>query len=351
MSRSWPLAPLGEILTKSNDWIDLKPDETYREVTVRLWGKGIAQRRKATGAEIAAAKRLVIHTNQFILSRIDARNGAFGIVPNFLEGAIVSNDFPVFTPNPERVLPPFLGWMSKTFSFVDLCRAASEGTTNRVRLKEDRFLAMTIPLPSLSEQQRIVTRIEEVAAKIEEANSLRQKAVKESGGFISSLHLNLAQSRTVKLNEILKLDEDREYIQFGNRYPQVGVRGFGEGLFPKESVDVAETTYKVFNRLYDGAVVLSQVKGWEGAIAVCPPNLAGKYVSPEYRTFRCIEKMAIPKYIGALVSTSWFWTKLKDMTRGVGARRERTRPEQFLNMELPMPREDQQQEGDCQLLS
>ncbi len=93
----------------------------------------------------------MIHSNQFILSRIDARNGAFGIVPDSLDGAIVSNDFPVFSLNPHRIIPSFLGWMSKTGRFVDLCKAASEGITNRARLKEDRFLAMTIPLPPLSE--------------------------------------------------------------------------------------------------------------------------------------------------------------------------------------------------------
>ncbi len=179
MSKPWSMIPLGEVLTKSDEWIDLRPDERYREVTVRLWGRGIAQRREVTGAEIAAAKRLVVHSQQFILSRIDARNGAFGIVPDSLEGAIVSNDFPVFTPIPERILPAFLGWMSRTRGFVNLCKAASEGTTNRVRLKEDRFLAMEISLPSLSEQQRIVARIEELAAKIDEARGLRRHATAE----------------------------------------------------------------------------------------------------------------------------------------------------------------------------
>ncbi len=68
--------------------------------------------------------------------------------------------------------------MSKTKGFVDICKAASEGTTNRVRLKEDRFLAMQILLPSPEEQQRIVRRIEELSAKIEEAQELRRTAAR-----------------------------------------------------------------------------------------------------------------------------------------------------------------------------
>jgi len=179
MPNRWPLVPLGEVLTKSEEWTNLQADARYHEVTVRLWGKGVTLRRDASGAEIATKRRIVVHANQFILSRIDARNGAFGLIPASLEGAIVSNDFPVFTPNPQRVLPSFLEWMTKTNDFVEICKAASEGTTNRVRLKEDRFLAMEIPLPPLGEQRWIVARIAQLAAKIRKARHFRDSAVIE----------------------------------------------------------------------------------------------------------------------------------------------------------------------------
>ena len=176
---SFPMVALGEVLTKSDEWIDLNSNEQYRQVKVRLWGKGVMLREEVSGAQIAASKRLVVHSQQFIVSRIDARNGAFGLIPDSLDGAVVSSDFPVFTINPSMILPKYLEWMSKTHFFVDLCKAASEGTTNRVRLKEDRFLVSKIPLPPLPEQRRIVAHIEELAAKIEEARGLRRRAGEE----------------------------------------------------------------------------------------------------------------------------------------------------------------------------
>lgn len=160
---SYPMVPLSEVLTRSAEWSVIDPMRRYKRVTVRLWGKGVVQRDEVSGAEIAADRQLVVRPGQFILSRIDARNGAFGLIPESLDGAVVSNDFPVFVPDPNRVLPGFLGWMSKTAGFIDLCRAASEGTTNRVRLKEERFLAMEVVVPPLPEQQRIVERIEALA--------------------------------------------------------------------------------------------------------------------------------------------------------------------------------------------
>src|SRR5262245_4287393 len=116
----WPLVPLGDVLTKSDEWIQLCPDQKYKEVTVRLWGKGAVLRREVLGAEIAASTRIQVHTNQFILSRIDARNGATGLVPQYLEGAVVSNDFPVFTADEEKLEPAFLSWLTKTKAFVEL---------------------------------------------------------------------------------------------------------------------------------------------------------------------------------------------------------------------------------------
>lgn len=187
MGNDWTRVPLGELLERSEEWIDIRPDQRYRQVTVRLWGEGVVERSEVSGADIAASRRLVVQNGQFIFSRIDARNGAFGIVPEFLDGAVVSNDFPVFSVRQERLIPSYLGWLSRTPGFVDRCRTASEGTTNRVRLKEDRFLSLTIPLPLLAEQRRIVSRIEELVAKIELARELRKQAMVQTGDVVPAL--------------------------------------------------------------------------------------------------------------------------------------------------------------------
>lgn len=173
---AWPTVALGEVLRKSDEWVDIKPDAEYAQVTVRLWGKGVALRGRVMGSQMAASRQLRVHADQFILSRIDARNGAFGLVTAELDGAVVSNDFPVFNLDETRIVPAYLNWLSKTRDFVEMCQRASEGTTNRVRLKEDLFLALPISLPPLDEQRRIVARIEALVSRIAEARGLRQAA-------------------------------------------------------------------------------------------------------------------------------------------------------------------------------
>lgn len=198
MNHSIEMVPLREILTPSETWVNLSAETRYRQVTVRLWGQGVVQRDEVAGTEIAAKKRLVASKNQFIISRIDARNGACGIVPEFLDGAVVSNDFPLFNLNTKRVEPRFLHWISKTRDFVNLCSTVSEGTTNRVRLDETKFLNATIPLPDLPEQQRIVSRIEALAGKIEEARRLRGEGQNSPWELLARIEHGIWSDQTLK---------------------------------------------------------------------------------------------------------------------------------------------------------
>src|SRR5947209_14651093 len=180
MKKAWPKVRLGEVLGRSEETIALEPDVEYRQITVKLWGKGLALRGTLNGAEIASSRQMVARSGQFILSRIDARNGALGIVPPELDKAIVTNDFPLFNVVEKRLVPAYLGWMCRTASFVEECQRASEGTTNRVQLQEDKFLAREIALPPVPEQRLVVARIEELAAQIHEARTLRQRAANEA---------------------------------------------------------------------------------------------------------------------------------------------------------------------------
>jgi type I restriction enzyme S subunit len=289
-----------------------------------------------------------VQKGDFIYSRLFAWRGAFGVIPDDLDGCYVSGEFPTFNAIPEKIDAFFLLYwfrLPATIAQVDKnCSGSTPLTRNR--FKEHFFLPLEIPLPPLQEQRRIVARIDELSSLIDEVRVLRERIVKETNSFVLSVHSYLSGNRTRKIGDILYLDEEPMPVLAPDPYPQIGVRSFGGGLFKKTAVLGAETTYRSFNRLYEGALVLSQVKGWEGAIAACPPEMAGWFVSPEYRTFRCKLSEARPGYLSSLVRTEWFWGKLKNATRGVGARRERTRPEQFLNIEIPMPTIEKQQLGE-----
>ena len=347
MSKHWPMVKLGEVLTRVERFEPREEFTEYSFAGTYSYARGIFVGERKLGSSFGLPKIQRIRAGDFIYCKIMAWEGAFGIAPKETDNCVMSGAFVVYELNRDRIDEKFLDYFFKVPSHWQNIGSQSTGTNvRRQSLHPTQFEKAEIPLPPFAEQRRVVERIEKLAEQIHEARTLRHQAAEKTEAFVTSVHNSLAGTRSKKLGEILRLDEDAVPIELSGSYPQVGVRSFGGGLFPKGAVEGTGTTYRAFNRLYDGAFLLSQVKGWEGAVAVCPPELAGWFVSPEYRTFRCIPTESRARYLAPLVRTAWFWNKLAGATRGVGARRERTRPEQFLNIELPMPDIEQQKQGE-----
>lgn len=197
-------------------------------------------------------------------------------------------------------------------------------------------------LPQFSQYKQTIVKILQVSAKLEKISIIKEQSKQLINDLIIHLNYHVANQRFIKLHDILKLDDCKAQVLPNNKYELVGIRSFGEGLFDRETIEGKQTNYKYLNLLYEGAIVVSQLKAWEGAIAICEPDKVGKYVSPEYRLFRCIPEQAIPEYLAMLFATSWFLSKIQGVTTGIGGRRERTKMEDFLNISIPMPTITQQ---------
>ena len=187
MKAPFPRVPLRCILRRSEDPVAIEPDVIYNQVTVRLFHRGVVLRGKQAGSEIRTTRQWRIRAGQLLLSRIDARNGAIGLVPPELNGAIVTNDFWAFDVDRDAADPGFLDAYFGTREFVEACKRASEGTTNRVRLQPKRFLDVEVPLPLLGEQRRIVARVEELVKEIQEARKARHDGLEKASEIFRSI--------------------------------------------------------------------------------------------------------------------------------------------------------------------
>jgi len=338
MSTAWPTVSLGELIRLERRPVDVIAEQQYQEIGTYSYGRGIFHKRPRSGLEVGNKDLFLMREGDVILQITFAWEGAIALCSKAEDGLFGSVRYPTFRVNEERCYAPFLVKYLTTREGLEQIGRICPGSAGRNRvLAIKRLPEVKIPLPSCGEQRRIVARIEEMAAKVEEARKLQENCRKALNTFVSATHAILSSSSSEPLSNFIELCEDEIPIQIGAPYPQVGVRGFGGGLFAKSPVYGGQTTYRAFNRLYSGALVMSQVKGWEGAVAMTPQELAGYFASPEYRTFRCKEDRCLPDYLAALVPTEFFWSRLKDATRGVGARRERTRPEQFLQLKFSMP--------------
>lgn len=290
--KTWPKVRLGEVLRRSAETILPSPGTDYREITVRLWGKGAVLRGVASGATLAGGRRFVARPGQLILSRIDARNGAIALVPDELDGALVSNDFPLFDLDRSKLEPGYLGWVGKTARFVELCQQASEGTTNRVRLQENSFLFLEIPVPTLAEQRRIVARIEELAAKIEEARRLRKEVEANLRGVLLIAYNGITKGAPRRpMAEVAPLKRRPVEVEPSGKYHEIGIRSFGKGTFHKPPIEGLSVGTKKLFRIEADDLLFNIVFAWEGAVAVATPRDHGRVGSHRFLT--CVPKKGL----------------------------------------------------------
>lgn len=334
----WPELNLGDLLQKSEAWVDIDSDTQYKEVTVKLWGKGVVPRGAKHGSEIGASRRIKVKEGQFIISRIDARHGASGLIPNELDGAVVSNDFPVFIPDPERLESNYLGWLSKTRAFVDACLKASEGTTNRVRFKEEKFYDIQIEVPPLDEQRRIVAKIDALAARIDEARRLREEIQRDALAMLRSAFQRIIEGAEYRpMAEVAPIVRRKVELDMDGEYPELGVRSFGKGTFHKPILNGIDVGSKKLYYFESGDLVLSNVFAWEGAIAVVQPKDAGRVGS--HRFITCVPEsgMTTADFLCFYLLTSEGIEKVREASPG-GAGRNRTLGLKKLEkIEVPIP--------------
>ena len=177
MSTSWPRVPLGEVIDHRKEFIIIDDLEIYRRPRVQLHAQGIVLRDAVPGAEINTKRQQVARAGEFLVAEIDAKVGGFGIVPRELDGSIVSSHYFLYGHRPDRLDNRYLGWFVKTRAFREQVEA--QGSTNYAAIRPNDVLGYELPLPPLEEQRRIVARIEELAAKLEEARQLRATATEE----------------------------------------------------------------------------------------------------------------------------------------------------------------------------
>lgn len=172
-NKDFELVKIGSFLKRNKTQIIVDDDTTYKRVTIKLYNGGVFLRDTETGKNIGTKKQFTIKEGQFLLSKIDARNGAFGIATNEVDEAIVTADFLAFDIDISKINPDFLVLITTTKKFMQFAQSASSGTTGRQRIDEARFLDTKIPLPKLDIQKQIV---ENYQNKINLANEQEGKA-------------------------------------------------------------------------------------------------------------------------------------------------------------------------------
>lgn len=334
---------LRDVLIRQKEAITVEDDAEYKRITIKMNGNGVLLRDEVIGDAIGTKRQFLVSSDQFVLSKIDARNGAFGIVPKSCDGAIITGNFWTFDVNSELADVKYLDFMSKTPEFKDFCIVASEGTTNRKYLDENKFLDKRILLPELAEQKKVVAKILKFKNKIELARKIRNEILSDLYVLLNSTFHKLIEGAVYKpMSKVAPLERRKVEIDVNAEYPELGVRCFGNGTFHKPILDGMDVGTKKLYQMVPGDLVFSNVFAWEGAIAVVKKEDEGRVGS--HRFITCLPKSGVvtADFLCFYFLTTEGLEKIQAASPG-GAGRNRTLGLKKLeNIEVPVPDYDKQ---------
>lgn len=216
-SKAYPMMRIGEFLKRNKTAVSIEDDKTYKRATIKVRNGGIFLRDEEKGSNIGTKNQFLISKGQFLLSKIDARNGAFGVVPDVLDGGIITGNFWTFDVDYSIVNPHYLTLLTTTQAFVSFCEQASNGTTNRHYLQEPLFLNIKVPVPSLDEQNKLV---EEYNKTITKANDLVKECQKIDLDILRYFDKSIGLKQSTHQ---VKLLSTMRYVDISNRWDPFAV--------------------------------------------------------------------------------------------------------------------------------
>lgn len=154
----WRVVRLGEVLEEvplDTRAERIRPEKMYTRIVTKLYGLGIECKERIRGDRISAKVMYRTTAGDFVFSKINIRKGAYGVIPAFLDGAVVTTEHPILRAKEEHLSVDFLRYYLLQPQTWELFRLHAKGFSGKERVKTREFLSVSIPLPPLEEQRAI----------------------------------------------------------------------------------------------------------------------------------------------------------------------------------------------------
>lgn len=293
----WRPATISDLFRSEDEYEKASTFESDKILTVKLHANGVV-RNERTGTLMGGANYFKRRAGQFIFSKIDLLNGAFGIVPEELDGFYSSSDIPAFSFGTIHSPAFFLHWLVAHYRRLEIERTGTSATLRRV--SPEKFLAVSIPLPSPAEQRKItacLTSLDEwIAAERRKLEVLRthkkglmQQLFPRDGEIRPRLRFpefrNAPQWKVRRIRDLLQKVSFPIEVEAEKMYREIGVRSHGKGIFHKDPVKGSVIGTKRVFQVVEGAFILNIIFAWEQAVAFTTKAEAGMIASHRFPMF------------------------------------------------------------------
>lgn len=143
----------------------VEPTGRYLIAGIYSFGRGLIDRGPISGADTSYTSLTRLGVGDIVVSKLNGWEGAVAVVDEAFSGYHVSNEYPTFTPDLERLLPGFFAGVARAPSFWDDLNTSTRGSmVRRRRINAKEFLATTVWLPPMEAQEHIARIIREASA-------------------------------------------------------------------------------------------------------------------------------------------------------------------------------------------
>ena len=339
MSKPWPTVKLGDVVIEQKQRIGKFDADNLPLLGV---SNQVGLHRSEKPRINDMSRYLRVKKDWFAYNPMRINVGSIGWAQADVQTGVISPDYVVFSCS-ERILPRLLFSFLKHRRGLQEINKATAGSV-RERLYFEKLAQIQFALPPVTEQRRIVARIEELADQIHEVHKLRTEGATQIRQMLMGAFGSVVKSAPrVAMREIAPLVRRPTNIGAFESYAELGIRSFGKGTFHKPALSGLDLGSKRIFRIEKGDLLFSNVFAWEGAIAVAKPEDNGRYGS--HRFMSCVPKpnVATAPFLHFYFLTNEGIELIRAASPG-GAGRNRTLGiESLANIEVPVPSIEKQQ--------
>jgi type I restriction enzyme, S subunit len=334
-----PYLPLADIAPLARRVVEIDPLETYTELGVRSFNKGTFHRRRIKGAEFNWQDLFRVRAGDLVFSNIMAWEGAVALAGACDDGCVGNHRMLTCECDTRRVVPAFVAAYFKTHEGMRKLVSASTGTVARNRtLTATSLSRITVPVPPLAQQQKVVERLHELEDKTTQLAEHLDAVERDASHLLALRFLDVIANAPVRnIGEVAPPVRRPVGIDIAVRYREVGARSFGKGLFVKPDFDGAEATWQKPVWIEAGDLVLSNIKAWEGAIAVATAEHHGCIASHRYITCVVDSSLATAGFLSYYLLSDAGLEKVGRASPGTADRNRTLSLGSLATIEVPVP--------------
>ena len=259
-------------------------------------------------------------------------NGKIAQVPASLPRVGGSTEFIVIRAK-ERMLPEYAFLWAASRDIHNRAVSLMTGSTGRQRVAAADMAKLTVALPPLAEQRRIVDLTSAVDSAIEAADAAADQSL-----YRELLSWMMNCEPQAPLSAALRPSSDSLTVDEAETYRIIGVARSGGGFIDRGQTQGSAMSYSRLARLTEGQLVYRKLTAWEGPISVTTAAESGGFVSSEFPVFDVDNAVLLPDLLRHMCRWEGLWERMGARLVGSVLRRKRLNPEQLLDVLVAMPR-------------